>query len=69
MTYSTLKETYKQMNEKFFVSYAVKGPINPNTGVRAGMPLRRPISGPVTEPSPLNAEYQYFIPFMPAGVL
>lgn len=62
----TYKDTYKQrdgmntswnLKEKFFVSYAVSGPVNVGTATRQGMPVRGPISGPVSQPSPLNSEY------------
>jgi len=44
--------------EDFFVSYAVRGPIvSPSYGIRAGVPVRFPIPGPVNQPSPLNSQY------------
>ena len=56
--YSTLKDAY---TEKFFVSYAVKGPIiDKDAGVRMDTPLYGPLSNnPIKEPSPLNTEYVY----------
>lgn len=57
-TYSKLKNTY--VKEKFFVSYALNGPmVDPQHGVRAGLPVNHPISGPVSEPSPLNNRWRY----------
>ena len=70
------KENYKQLKnayvkEKFFVSYAVNGPmVNPEEGVRAGMPVNHPISGPVHEPSHLNTRWEYELPNIPIeGIL
>ena len=49
-----------QQSERFFVSYAVRGPIqNPNLGLRADIPVDHPISGPVPEPSPINTRWKY----------
>lgn len=57
-TYSKLKNTY--IKEKFFVSYALNGPIvDPANAGRAGLPVNHPISGPVSEPSPLNNRWEY----------
>ena len=59
--YKQLKNTYTK--EKFFVSYAVNGPIvDKEHGVRAGLPVNSPISGPVSEPSPLNTRWEYELP-------
>lgn len=56
--YCTLKETYT--GENFFISYAVNGSmIDPQHGVRAGIPVDHPICGPVKEPSPLNTRWEY----------
>lgn len=58
--YLSGKNTWIKTNskEKFFVSYAVSGPmINPSMGVRKDIPVNQPISGPVKEPSPLNNRY------------
>jgi hypothetical protein len=73
-SYKPLKDTYTS-KEKFFVSYAVRGPIvNPSYGLRDGLPINHPIPGPVTEPSPLNTRYMYHAPgwsnkSCPIGVL
>ena len=57
-TYRKLKDTYNE--ENFFISYAVNGSmIDPEHGVRAGLPVDHPILGPVKEPSPLNTRWQY----------
>lgn len=48
-----------EQREQFFVSYAVRGPVISSNGLRADMPVINPISGPVTEPSPLNTRWQY----------
>lgn len=54
--YTKLKNTY----ENFFISYAVNGPmVDPEHGLRQGMPDLYPISGPVKQPSPLNTRYKY----------
>ena len=56
--------------ENFFVSYALRGSIaNPYTGARYGSPDRYPIDGPVHEPSPLNVQYKFDIPYSLCGVL
>ena len=66
--YKNLKSAYSK--EKFFVSYAVNGPIiDPSRGIRQGMPDLYPISGPVKEPSPLNTRYIYEPPTKPTGIL
>lgn len=61
-TYNTLKNTWTKPNtsvESFFVSYAVRGPIVcPSYGLEQGVPRIGPISGPVSEPSPLNAVWR-----------
>lgn len=49
----------KYTKEDFFVAYAVNGPIIDHSGLRAGLPVRHPISGPVNEPSPLNSQYLF----------
>ena len=56
--YKTLKNTWcEKTRENFNLRYAVTGPIiNPNDGVRAGIPPLGPISGPLAEPSPLNVK-------------
>jgi len=71
-----IRENYKQLKnaylkEKFFVSYAVLGSIvDKEHGDRAGLPVNYPISGPVTEPSPLNTRWQYELPEVPIeGIL
>ena len=58
--YKTLKNTWcEKTRENFNVRYAVTGPIiNPNDGVRAGIPRLGPISGPLAEPSPLNVKWR-----------
>lgn len=62
--YKTL-ETAWNSKEKFFVSYAVRGPVFVD-GTRQEMPNRGPrLNMPVTEPSPLNSgEY---VPPAPGG--
>jgi len=68
--YQQLKHTWSgvDVNENFFVSYAVRGPmVNPSEGLRAGLPVDHPISGPVPEPSPLNTRWKYSPP-MPCCV-
>ena len=56
--YTTLNKTWDNVDknaEKFFVSYAVRGPIvAPSYGLEWGMPVYGPIKGPVSQPSPLN---------------
>lgn len=55
------KEEYKEeYKENFFTAYALRGAIidKPEAG-RAGLPVIHPISGPVSEPSPLNTRWQY----------
>ena len=71
-----MKRKYKLINnaykykENFFVSYAVKGPmIDKEDGVRAGMPILGPITGPIKEPSPLNTEYVYNFNNLNEGIL
>ena len=63
MTYKQLKNTWNKSNinkENFFVTYAVRGPmINSYLGLRAGIPVNYPNTGPVTEPSPLNSGFFY----------
>ena len=46
--------------EDFFTAYALRGAMidKPEAG-RAGLPVIHPISGPVSEPSPLNTRWQY----------
>ena len=58
--YKTLQNTWCEKTcENFNVAYAVTGPIlNPSDGVRGGIPRLGPISGPLTEPSPLNVEWR-----------
>ena len=67
MTYKQLKNTWTNLSlnkEKFFVSYAVRGPmINRDLGLRSGLPVNHPISGPVKEPSPLNTRWMYEKPW------
>lgn len=67
--YKQLKNAY--IKEKFFVTYAVKGPIvDKEHGDRLGMPVNYPISGPVNEPSPLNTRWEYELPDVPIeGIL
>jgi hypothetical protein len=61
-SYKQLKDTYTK--ENFFVAYALNGPmIDPENGVRAGMPVDTPLkNSPVSEPSPLNTRWQYELP-------
>ena len=68
-TYKKLKDTY--VKENFFVGYALNGPmVDPEHGVRAGMPVLHPIKGPVKEPSPLNTRWEYVPPDVPIdGIL
>ena len=66
--YKNLKKAYSK--EKFFVSYAVKGSmVEPEIGIRQGMPNLHPINGPVKEPSPLNTRYLYEPKVKPEGIL
>lgn len=59
MTYKTLRNAWGSQKERFFVSYAVRGPmVDPSGGRRAGLPTIGPIEGPVSEPSPLNTEWR-----------
>jgi hypothetical protein len=60
--YQVLKETWSNptCKEKFFVSYAVEGPmVAPEYGLRQSLPVDHPICGPVQEPSPLNTRWKY----------
>lgn len=67
--YQQLQDTWTGTKERYFVSYAVRGPIVvPSYGLRAGMPVRHPIPGPVSCPSPLNNQYRYFPPESKHGV-
>ncbi len=55
------KGEYKgEYKEDFFTAYALRGAMvdKPEAG-RAGLPVIHPISGPVSEPSPLNTRWQY----------
>ena len=59
--YKILQDTWnpKQNIEHFKISYAVRGPmVNPEIGGRGGISRLGPISGPVSEPSPLNVEWR-----------
>lgn len=58
--YKTLQNTWcEKTRENFKISYAVNGSIlNPSVGVRGGIPVLGPISGPLSEPSPLNVEWR-----------
>ena len=70
--YKLLKNTWIYPNniEYFFVAYAVDGPIiDPKFGIRAGIPVDHPISGPVSEPSPLNTRYLYTPSQIPQNIL
>ena len=59
----------KQLKEQYFVSYAVRGPmVVPSEGIRQGMPCTGPISGPVSDPSPLNNQCWYDVYDGYAGV-
>jgi hypothetical protein len=64
--YKLAKNTWTNTKERFFVAYAVEGPmINPSQGLRAQLPVDHPIRGPVKEPSPLNTRWQYSPPNLP----
>jgi len=67
MSFKKLKDTWvdsSKLKEKFFISYAVNGSIvDPSMGLRAGLPVNHPISGPVSEPSPLNNRWVYSPPW------
>lgn len=67
--YYVLKNAYglEDSEENFFMSYALRGSVI-IPGTRQGMPVRHPISGPVTEPSPLNSEWRKEGPFSLDGV-
>lgn len=72
LNYSPLKNVWKKEEdkEKFFVSYAVMGPIvAPEKGIRRGMPVNHPIGGPVNLPSPLNTRWEYIPPDPSVGIL
>jgi len=70
-----MKKTYYKLDnayikEKFFMSYALNGPlIDPEQGIRAGMPELHPIKGPVKEPSPLNTRWQFDFNKSAEGIL
>jgi hypothetical protein len=53
--------------ENFFMSYALRGEVLV-PGTRQGIPVSHPITGPISEPSPLNVEWRREIPFSTAGV-
>ena len=59
--YSSLKDTWAEPQETFFIAYAVEGPmIDPSQGLQAGLPIDYPlINSPVKEPSPLNTRWEY----------
>ena len=59
--YKAVKNTWVNPSEKFFVAYAVEGPmVNPSKGLRAGLPVDHPMwDSPVKEPSPLNTRWVY----------
>jgi hypothetical protein len=62
--------TYKASNEKFFVSYAVRGDlVDKEHGDRLGMPSLYPLEGPVNEPSPLNTRWKYIPKMSSVGIL
>lgn len=69
-TYFYLQNAYSNTSkEKFFVSYAVRGPVFAN-GTRQDMPVNTPLcNSPVVEPSPLNTRWKYEPVFNPIGVL
>ena len=63
-----IKENYQSIEkayilptyENFFTAYALRGAmVDKPEGGRAGLPVNHPISGPVSEPSPLNTRWQY----------
>jgi hypothetical protein len=63
--YKLLKNTWfldNKKQENFFVSYAVRGPTIPQSGMQEGLPVNHPINGPVSEPSPLNTRCMYSAP-------
>ncbi len=63
--------TLKKMKERFVsLSASVRGPmINSSLGLRSDLPVRHPIPGPVSQPSPLNSEFIYNTPFCMTGIL
>jgi hypothetical protein len=66
--YFKLKNAYgDKIEENFFMSYALRGEVLV-PGTRQGIPVSHPITGPVTEPSPLNAEWRREIPFSTDGI-
>ena len=70
--YKTLDKTWvkEENKENYFVSYAVRGPmVVPSMGLEAGLPVKHPICGPVSGPSPLNNEYLYSRPWPKTSVL
>lgn len=50
--YSKLQDTY--IEKYLFISSSVNGPIVDHSGLRLGIPVRTPISGPIKDPSLLN---------------
>ena len=60
-SYMSLKNTWTESQENFFIAYAVEGPmVDPSQGLRAGLPIDYPlINSPVKEPSPLNTRWEY----------
>lgn len=59
--YRVSRDTWTALGEKFFVAYAVDGPmVDPSQGLRAGLPVDHPLwNSPVKEPSPLNTRWEY----------
>jgi hypothetical protein len=61
-----VKEKEKEIEENFFVSYAVRGPtfISEYGGVQYNMPLRgpQPENSTVHQPGPLSSQGQVFEP-------
>ncbi len=59
--YKLIKNTWSTPGEKFFISYAVEGPISdPSHGLRLGLPIDYPlVNSPIKEPSPLNTRWRY----------
>lgn len=67
-SYAKLKHAYvPNTKEHFFMSYALRGEVL-IPGTRQGIPVSHPIAGPITEPSPLNAEWRREIPFYTDGI-
>jgi hypothetical protein len=59
----------KNKKEDFFVSYAVRGGINPYKALRADMPSLYPQQYPPYEPSPLSTRWRYIPKISYVGII